>query len=318
MTLDNIGHIIYNMTIFYLGHIMGLINQKNKVDKHYQLITARYKLSVVEQKLVLSIISMIRPDDADFMHYQIPVSQFEFLAENNNHQRLKKYCKDIMSKPLEVNENGEWIIFNWFSHIRYRKDMLECSVSPELKPYLLKLQENFKSYDLKYILEMQSEYSIRIYELLKKAEKLGFLEMNLEELQDLLQVPESFKVYADFKRKVLQPVSIEIAKHTDIYFEFEEIKPSRKVERIKFKIFINKQNLFDDENYKFKKFREHIIKEYEGLPILFHPKVERHIMIKNGLLVIEESETIVKSERAKELWNFIYKNQNLLLSKPLI
>ena len=46
------------------------------VSKDYQLIGARYQLSTIEQKLVLSIISMIRPDDADFMHYQIPVSQY--------------------------------------------------------------------------------------------------------------------------------------------------------------------------------------------------------------------------------------------------
>ena len=294
---------------------MELINQKNRVDKDYQLITARYKLSTVEQKLILSIISLIRPTDSDFMNYQIPISQFAFLADNNNHQRLKKYCKDIMSKPLEVATEDGWMLFNWFSHIRYRKEMIECSVSPELKPYLLELKENFKSYDLKYILEMQSEYSIRIYEMLKKSEKMGFLEMDLEELQDLLQVPESFKVYADFKRKVLQPTSIEIAKYTDIYFEFKEIKSGRKVVKIKFIIKKNIHNLSAELDYEFKKFREHIIKEYEGLPILFHPQLERHIMIRDSLLVIEESGTIIKSERALELWNFIYKNQKLILAK---
>lgn len=297
---------------------MNLINEKNKIDKSYKLITARYKLSTVEQKLVLSIISLIRPTDSDFMNYQIPISQFDFLADNNNHQRLKKYCKDIMSKPLEVNDNGEWVLFNWFSHIRYKKEMLECSVSPELKPYLLELQENFKSYDLKYILEMQSEYSIRIYELLKKSEKMGYLEINLEELQDLLQVPESFKRYDNFKRKVLQVTSIEIAKYSDIYFDFQEIKKGKKVATLKFIINKNKQNLIADEDYQFKKFREHITKEYEGLPILFHPKIERHIMIQNGLLTIEESGTIIKSERALELWNFIYKNQKLILAKPML
>jgi plasmid replication initiation protein len=224
-----------------------------------------------------------------------------------------------MSKPLEVETERGWVFFNWFAHIEYIKSqgMLECSVSPKLKPYLLELQSNFKSYDLKYILQMQSEYSIRIYELLKKSEKIGFLEIDLEELQNILQVPESFKRFDNFKRKVLQPTSIEIAKHTDIYFEFKEIKPSRKVEGIKFIIKKNIQNLTAEMDYEFKKFREHIIKEYEGIPVLFHPQLERHIMVKNGLLVIEESDTIIKSDRALELWNFIYKNQKILLAKPL-
>lgn len=296
---------------------MDLITKRNKIDKHYQLITARYKLSVVEQKLVLSIISMIRPDDTDFMHYQIPISQFDFLTENGNGVRLKKYCKDIMSKPLEVNENGEWLIFNWFSHIRYRKDMLECSISPELKPYLLKLQENFKSYDLKYILEMQSEYSIRIYELLKKSEKLGYVIMEVEALQELLQVPESFKRYDNFKRKVLQVAGLEIAKYSDIYFDMEEIKIGKKVVSIKFLIRKNRQNLIENEDDEFNKFRKLIIEDYEGLPILYHDKIERHIMIKNGLLVVEESNSIIQKDRAKELWQYIFKNKDKLITKPL-
>lgn len=298
---------------------MDLIKVKNKVDKDYQLITARYKLSTVEQKLVLSIISMIRPTDTDFMNYQIPVSQFEFLTNNDNARRLKKYCKDLMSKPLEIETERGWTLFNWFAHIEYIKNdaMLECSVSPKLKPFLLELKENFKSYDLKYILDMQSEYSIRIYELLKKSERMGYFEIDLEELQELLQVPDSFKRYDNFKRKVLHVTSIEIAKLTDIYFDFQEIKHGKKVAKIKFIIKRNIQNLTAEMDYEFKKFREHIIKEYEGLPVLFHPQLERHIMIKNSLLVIEESGTIIKSERALELWNFIYKNQSIILAKPM-
>lgn len=109
-----------------------------------------------------------------------------------------------------------------------------------------------------------------------------------------------------------------LVKFTDIYFEFHEIKPSRKVEKIKFIIFKNRQNQIADEDYQFKKFREHIIKEYEGLPILFHPQIERHIMIRNGLLVVEESNKIVTSERALELWNYIYKNQKMILAKPML
>ena len=181
---------------------MEIVNKKNKIDKDYQLITARCKMSLTEQKLVLSIISLIRPTDTDFMNYQIPLNQFEFLTNNDNGSRLKKYWKDLMSKPLEVQTENGWKIFNWFSHIHYNRgaSTLECSISPHLKPYLLEKKENFKTYDLKYILNMTSEYSIRIYELMKKSEKIGYVLFDLVELQELLQVPESFKRYDNFKR----------------------------------------------------------------------------------------------------------------------
>ena len=90
------------------------------VSKDYQLIGARYQLSTIEQKLVLSIISLIQPTDTDFMHYQIPLNNFDNLIENNNHLRLKEACKSLMSTPLEIYDGNDWLIFNWFSHIRYK------------------------------------------------------------------------------------------------------------------------------------------------------------------------------------------------------
>jgi len=291
------------------------------VNKQYQLINSRYKLSPVEQKLVLSIISLVQPDDEDFKNYRLPISTFDFIAENRNAVRLKKYCKDLMSKPLEIeDEEGNWKIFNWFAHIEYiKKDaILECSISPKLKPYLLEMKSHFVGYKLKYILPLESYYSIRIYEMLKKNYKMGYMIIDLEELQDLLQVPKSLKRYDNFKRKILKPTSLEIARYCDIWYEFEEIKAGRKVVSLKFYIHDNPQNKVDDENNEFKNFVNHIKKEYEGFNILYHPKLERHLCIKNGLLTIAESGTIVKSERALELWNFIYKNKNILLAKPMI
>jgi len=325
MTLDKKGHIKYNMTTKNKGHNMKydiISNMKtHTVNKHYQLINSRYKLSPVEQKLVLSIISLIQPNDDDFMNYQIPVSAFEFLSEARNTPRLKKYCKDLMSKPLEIeDEEGNWKLFNWFAHIEYIKKshMLECSISPKLKPYLLQLKSHFKSYKLKYILPLESYYSIRIYEMLKKHYKMGYMIIDVEELQDLLQVPKSMKNYADFKRKVLKPTSLEIAKYCDVWYEFEEIKVGKKVVSLKIYIHDNPQNKVDDENNEFKNFINHIKEEYEGFNILYHPKLERHLCIKNGLLTIAETDNIVQKDRALELWNFIFKNKNILLAKPMI
>ena len=299
---------------------MTEIQKKNKVDKHYNLIEAKYKMGVTESKIVLSIISLIRASDEDFMSYQIPLSSFKFLYENDNGRRLKKYCENIMLRPMTIKQkDGGWLMFHWFSHIQYnpKERMLECGISPKLKPYLLQMKGNYKSYSLKYILQMQSEYSIRIYEILKKHEQLGYAILNLEDLHETLEVPKSFKdKYCNFKRKVLHTTIAEIAKLTDIWFEFEEIKHQKKVVELKFIIHKNKHNLIEEEDYEFMKFRKHIISTYEGHQVIFHPKIDRHIIIKNSLLVIAESNTIINSKRALELWKFIYKNKDQLLKLP--
>ena len=240
---------------------MSKIQEKNKVDKHYNLIEAKYKMGATESKIVLSIVSLIRPSDEDFMSYQIPLSSFKFLNDERNGRRLKKYCENIMSRPMTIKQkNGGWLMFHWFSHIRYnpKEGMLECGISPELKPYLLQMKGNYKSYSLKYVLQMQSEYSIRIYEILKKQEQLGYAILNLEELHETLEVPKSLRSYSNFKARILRPTSTEIAKFTDIWFEFEEIKNRQKVVDLKFIIHKNKHNLIEEEYYEFMKFRKHV------------------------------------------------------------
>jgi len=292
---------------------------KYVVSKDYQLIGARYQLSTIEQKLVLSIISLIQPTDTDFMHYQIPLNNFDTLIENNNHLRLKEACKSLMSKPLEIYDGNDWLIFNWFSHIRYKgKDsLLECSISPELKPYLLELKGNFKSFDLKYILPLQSSYSIRLYEILKKNENTVRVKFELEELYNILKVPDSFKRYDNFKRKVLNIAEKELIQHTDIFFEYEEIKTGKKVTGISFRILINRDNTVNKEISEQEKFRAFILEEYKnGENIIYHPRLERHIVIKNGLLAIGESGRYMNKEDAKVMWSFIYQRKDLLIAKP--
>ncbi len=293
--------------------------KRKMIDKHYNLINAKYKLSAVEQKLVLSIVSLVRPEDEDLKDYIIPISDFEFLADNANCRRLKIYCKSLMSKPLEIETAEGWKIFNWFSHIEYKQKnaVLECSISPKLKPYLLELKKSFKSYNLKYVLNLQSEYAIRIYEILKKNQLLHVVEFELEDLYEMLQVPKSYKVWKDFRVKVLQPVSLELAKHSDIYFEFEEIKPSRKITGVKFKIFTNKHVLIEEADYQFNQFRDKIKEEYEDKRIIFHTALDRHIIIRNGLLVIEESNTIIEKSKALNLWNYLYENQDKIFQKEM-
>ena len=290
------------------------------VSKDYQLIGARYHLSTIEQKLVLSVISLVEPQDVDFMHYQIPLSSFDNFVDNNNHLRLKEACKNLMSKPLEIYEGNDWLIFNWFSHIRYKgkESILECSISPELKPYLLELKGNFKSFDLKYILPLQSSYSIRLYEILKKNENLVTVTFELEELYNILKVPDSFKNYGKFKEKVLQVAEKELINYTDIFFEIkEEIKTGRKVTAITFRILINRDNTVSKEISEEEQFRAVILQEYKnGENIIYHPRLQRHLVIKNGLLSVGESGRYLSKEDAKQMWTFLYKNKHLILSKP--
>jgi hypothetical protein len=116
----------------------------------------------------------------------------------------------------------------------------------------LEIKEKFLKYRLENILNLRSGYSIRMYEILKdwlelnsrygnKAEKI----VSLAELREILEIPRSYKFF-DIKRQILEKAKTELEKHTDILFEYEEIKSGRKVTHLKFIIKPNPAKLQTD------------------------------------------------------------------------
>lgn len=228
-------------------YILPKGNEMNKsmtVTQDFALVNAKYKLNTSEIKFILTAITQIDSvQDEVLKDYEIKVSDLEQkLQAEQNETRLKQFAKKLMSKPLEVPTADGWIIANWFSDIEYVRGQARFKVrfSEKLKPYLLQLKERFVAYNLKYILPLTSTYSVRIYQLLKEYKKLTKRYFTVEELQDILQVPKSYKdSYKDFKRNVLKVAEKELREHTDIYFTIEEEKEGRKVSRLIFRIYKN-------------------------------------------------------------------------------
>lgn len=226
------------------------MKNRNIIKQDYHLVNAKYKLNTSEIKFILTALSQIDTDDKEFKEYEIKVSELEAkLQSEQNETRLKQFAKRLMSKPLEVPIKDGWIIFNWFSKIQYVKGQSKfiVRIDKDLKPYLLELKERFVKYNLRYILPLTSNYSIRLYQLLKEYEKLTRRTFTVVELQDLLQVPNSLKRYDNFKRKVLKVAEKELIENCDIFFEFEEIKEGRKVNEILFRIKPNSKNILDKQ-----------------------------------------------------------------------
>ena len=248
------------------------------VKQDYQLVNAKYKLNTSEIKFIMTVLAQINSDDKRFSTYEIKVSELEDkLKAEQNETRLKQFAKKLMSKPLEVPTADGWVVFNWFSKIQYVRGQAKfiVRIDDDLKPYLLELKERFVKYNLGFILPLTSNYSIRLYQLLKEYEKLSKRTFTLSELQDILQVPKSLLVYADFKRKVLQVAEKELIENCDIYFEFEEIKDGRKVNEILFRIKPNYQilkkntSLFDiPDSDEFSRFHGRLVSTMKGTKTL--------------------------------------------------
>ena len=216
-----------------------MVTQSNNLieARHLKPLTAR------EQKIVLTMVSMIQPTDKDFMDYRISIREFHELlglSGREHYTEIKEIAKELMSKSIEIpKDDGGWILANWISSADYIKGegVIALSFSPKLLPYLLQLKNAFTSYRLSNILSLKSTYSIRLYELMKKWQHLGRWECPVESLREKLgATTKTYSLYGNFKHRVLSFAINEINEKTDLHITIKELKKGRKVDKIEFSI----------------------------------------------------------------------------------
>ena len=217
------------------------------VTKANTLITANYDLSLQEQKLILTLASMVQPTDEEFKEYEFKIKDFmELLGieTQTKYTEIPKITKELMKKVFEIKEGKDIIQLSWLSSARYKtgEGLVILKFDSSLKPYMLQLKELYTSYKLENILSLKSKYSLRLFELLKSNEYKKIWNIELEELKKLLGATEkSYSIYQNVKNRIILKAQKELKEKTDICFDFEEIKTGRKVTSIKFSIKSNKR-----------------------------------------------------------------------------
>lgn len=226
------------------------MDEKNFVVKANKLIEAKGRLSVVEQKLLATLISEIRTDDKDFKSYKLEIQEIsEFMNLNSNavYEQLKLAARSLRNKEIiieNINEEGKksFLVTGLLSSAKYKEGegYLEVYIDPNLKPYLLAIKGEetpFTKYMIKNILKLNSSYSIRLYEILKQWERVRVKKFGVESLKEMLGADaESYNIFSEFERRVLKPAKDEINGNTDIFIIYRKIKTGRKISHIEFEI----------------------------------------------------------------------------------
>lgn len=214
--------------------------EKKNIVLSNDLIEAKYKLSALEQKIIHLLIAQIDLFDEDLKYYSLNVTEFSkiFGENNNNYARdMKRALEKLVTTKIEIKSKDTVLIASWFASAQYFKGgKIEIEFSRKLKPHLIGLKRSFTRYNLDYVIEFKSSYSIRIYQFLKQYQRMGIREVSLLALKEYLRIEKEYAMYAHFKAKVLNVAYDEINKNADISFKFEEIKKGRKVDKIKFYI----------------------------------------------------------------------------------
>lgn len=214
------------------------------VVKSNELIQkARYDLNIAELKTLAYIFSKIKPNDKELQDYTFSIKEYCQVCgidytNGANYIYIKKSIKSLRDKSFWLmDEKGNEVLVGWLSKARINKGSGKITVrlDDDIQKYVIGLFENFTQYELLSTLPMKSNYSFRIYELLKSYAFIGQHTFDIDDLKNKLAAT-NYVNFKDFRKYVLEIATKEINLYTDIEVSWQPLKKGKKVVQVQFDI----------------------------------------------------------------------------------
>ena len=171
---------------------------------------------------------------------RLSLSEFSTDINRNScaYEDVYEVLKNLLNvRIVSIDKRGKsWGGFSLISAFRKENDCVYIEVPNLILDELLK-QEDLYYTTIKLLEEktFKCVYSIVFYEIFKKYEKVSLPEYTIEVLRQLTKTEDKYKVYADFKKRVIVPALKEINSFNPKYnYDYEEIYLGRKVDKIRF------------------------------------------------------------------------------------
>jgi len=215
------------------------------VKKEKALVNAIYKLTLDEQRVFHYAIAKVNPFKHRYGQYYLvelkKVIDFYGLDSKSAYKefynaidtlfnRQFTYFNEQLQKQVtgriiadKINDNAGVVGF------RFSDQIAE----------MITADKDFLKYKLAQTINITSPNANRLYEILlyslqrSPVNKLN-KNIGIDELKELMGLDDKYKVFAEFKRKVLEVCKAQINKHTDIRITYEVVKIGRTPTELKF------------------------------------------------------------------------------------
>ena len=193
----------------------------------------------------------------------------------------------------------------WVDKIGYIDDLgcVELVFASDVIPLITRLEKRYTAYELKQVAGLQSEYAIRLYELIIQWRSVGKTnQMLLDELRLKLGLTKEYPRIEAFKRRVLDVAINQINTHTDITAKYEQHKKGRTITGFTFK-FEQKSRSKNVKSDKVKG-KPDVVNIFEGLT---HKEQETILATANEYLQEKDITDSIHKENiynkaVKQLW----------------
>lgn len=212
------------------------------VVKSNQVIEASYRLSVIEQRVVLSAIAKIPKmcEVSDDEIYTVSVQDLKALGihEKTAYRDLKEAVSRLYERSINLQIDGKLIKIRWVQRVDFLdyQGAVSLRFSKDILPFISNVKANFTQYMLSEVAKMQGAYSVRLYELLVQYKTMGERFLSIDDFRFMLDLGTRYKQFNDLLKRVIEPSVQEINAQTDLKIIARPQKTGRKFTHIKFTI----------------------------------------------------------------------------------
>ena len=216
-------------------------NYLNTVLQNLKLSEIRIvQLAVVDARETGTGLSAETPLRIDALRY----AEIFGTTRQNGYLMMKEAEDTLFNRRFSyLDDEGKLVKSRWLSQVRYLDDegAIEVVFTPAVVNGISRIdgaEDFFTSYLLEQTASMDSNYSVRLYELLiqwRTAKNTPVFELERFRGQLGLGIDE-YKTMSNFKKRVLNLAVEEINEKSDIKISYEQVKKGRTITGFKFKV----------------------------------------------------------------------------------
>lgn len=240
--------------------------------KNNMLVKARYSLSLIENRVFLSMLYKLQKKSDGVLTCSISHSEFKDIIkfkQKNTVKGVLEVLEDLRKKPIyfkeeKKNKKGNlWGAYGFINGYEYDDELGIFNIEASEKIHnLLKeyLKMGYTPVNVQIWLSLNNSYAQRFYDLLRLwSGTKDTINYKLDEIKELLMLEDKYSKYNDFKRRVILPAIKELNETGYFEIDIKENKVGRKVDSIDFYIKdLDKRKYFT---------KDEIIKEIPGIEL---------------------------------------------------
>ena len=248
-------YIVYDAIKSYKwGVYMAILKNYYLVEKRNVLNEIRSNNMTLQELRFFSIyLSKINQRDLNTRVVRFSLDDFQTIMELSSNIKIpymKSVTNSLLSKIVNVPyyKTGGYEAFQLFKECRVNTDeygewYVEIDAHDKALPLLFEFKNKYFTYQLWNALRLKSSNQLRMYEILKQYQTVGYRILKIEELRSLLGIAkDEYPRYNDFKKWVLDSCQQALLEYTDIKFTYEPHEKKgkgSKVISVKFTIIKN-------------------------------------------------------------------------------